>query len=228
MGAPGTRSPGVASPPSRPPGSTAAWRQRQASPGLHRTLPSRRGGVAANPSPFAGGGAMLARTSARSPAGATPSYSPPGSAMVSRQGQTSPGLLHPPPSREGEGANSAGAPWRATGARLQRLPAPGGSRCCRCDEKARTERRAAARPRRAFSWARRCCPRAAPLSHRHRRGSQATRQARAPRHRARQQPELALGWEPPGKDTVRHSSATVAVPLVVGVTKRSGRACSAA
>ena len=114
MGAPGTRSPGVASPPSRPPGSTAEWRQRQASPGLHRTLPSRRGGVADNPSPFAGGGAMLARTSARSPAGATPSYSPPGSAMVSRQGQTSPGLLHPPPSRGGGGANSADAPWRAT------------------------------------------------------------------------------------------------------------------
>ena len=124
MGAPGTRSPGVASPPSRPPGSTAEWRQRQASPGLHRTLPSRRGGVADNPSPFAGGGAMLARTSARSPGGATPSYSPPGSAMVSRQGQTSPGLLHPPPSRGGGGANSADAPWRAT---RDSTPVGGGS-----------------------------------------------------------------------------------------------------
>ena len=90
MGALCARSPGVASPPGRPPGSTAAWRQRQASPGLHHTLPSCRGGVADNPPPFARGGALLAHTSARSPEGATTPYSPPDSAMVSRLGRTSP------------------------------------------------------------------------------------------------------------------------------------------
>ena len=114
MGALCARSPGVASPPGRPPGSTAAWRQRQASPGLHHTLPSCRGGVAGNPPPFARGGALLAHTSARSPEGATTPYSPPDSAMVSRLGRTSPGLHHPPPSRGGGGANGDGALWRAT------------------------------------------------------------------------------------------------------------------
>ena len=128
MGALCARSPGVASPPGRPPGSTAAWRQRQASPGLHHTLPSCRGGVADNPPPFARGGALLAHTSARSPEGATTPYSPPDSAMVSRLGRTSPGLHHPPPSRGGGGANSDDALWRAT---RDSNPIPGPQRVAR-------------------------------------------------------------------------------------------------
>ena len=128
MGAPCARSPGVASPPSRPPGSAAAWHQRQASPGLHHTLPSCRGGVADNPPPFARGGALLDHTSARSPEGATTPYSPPGSPMVSRLGRTSPGVHHPPPSRGGGGANSDDALWRAT---RDSNPIPGPQRVAR-------------------------------------------------------------------------------------------------